>query len=571
MCVNPLNSTYKNFLTTPAVGVPVIAEQEQKQPAAVRVGDIPSNRKNSTAAENDEKRHSNKKLFGIIGISVGSALLLTVIGLFTLSKGFSGNIARKLRKISDSARKAIYDLSTQSQELTESQKIKLRIHKGVQHFADAMQASSNISAVKDSAMLKLMQTLHLQKAVNVINQFFKNKLILKTKNVAYNEAEYATIEFCNYLEKLAKLKNNPELAQKAKQIMADYTANFSTANHVKRSQQAWQSMQGLHSEVYNRLFKQKKGFLKNLKQFRSYVTTDIIAPERGIAENNITKAKAAISNNLTDVNLAIKEAFNNLKISINPRNDNAVDIVKKINKLLDESKNLKGQTEAGQREALFKNIKDYLNQLSKIARQDIKNPDDYKLAIQRIDKFYEIIKPDFYKKGLAQEAITDVKFMFEGGALSKEYKLAHKYMKNMNTKLNNAIYQEMNVYEKMAELAVGSAPSDIIGILAPTALGVGMVVKADNKDERISKTLTQGVPILGGVGVTYYGTVRGYTGAKNLILGLGSGWLLSIIGTQADELVKKYRNEQHKLKAAFESWTKLQKTQESNNNPQNLV
>ena len=92
-----------------------------------------------------------------------------------------------------------------------------------------------------------------------------------------------------------------------------------------------------------------------------------------------------------------------------------------------------------------------------------------------------------------------------------------------------------------------------------------------NKDERISKTLTQGVPILGGVGVTYYGTVRGYTGAKNLILGLGSGWLLSIIGTQADELVKKYRNEQHKLKAAFESWTKLQKTQESNNNPQNLV
>ena len=73
------------------------------------------------------------------------------------------------------------------------------------------------------------------------------------------------------------------------------------------------------------------------------------------------------------------------------------------------------------------------------------------------------------------------------------------------------------------------------------------------------------MPILGGVGVTYYGTVRGYTGAKNLVLGLGSGWILNIIGTKVDEYVKKYRGEQKKLKSAFESWTKLQKTQNSQN------
>ena len=69
---------------------------------------------------------------------------------------------------------------------------------------------------------------------------------------------------------------------------------------------------------------------------------------------------------------------------------------------------------------------------------------------------------------------------------------------------------------------------------------------------RISKTLTQGIPILGGVATTYYGTTRGFTGAKNLILGLVTGWLLNVIGTKTDELVKKYRFEQHKLKAAFE-------------------
>ena len=150
MNINSINNTYKNFLDTLNAAKQPYVTPQQSMPAAVNIGSI-----NPNVQNNHEK--SNKKLFGIIGISVGSALLLTVIGLFTLSKGFSGNIARKLRKISDSAKKAIYDLSTQSQELTESQKVKLRLHKGVQHFADAMQASSNISAVKDSAMLKLLK------------------------------------------------------------------------------------------------------------------------------------------------------------------------------------------------------------------------------------------------------------------------------------------------------------------------------------------------------------------------------------------------------------------------------
>ncbi len=564
MTIDSINNTYKNFLNTLGGLKPYSTQPQSSIPAAaVNVGSVDSVQ--TTSNSQNKQGHSRKKIFGIIGVSVGSALLLTVIGLFTLSKGFSGNIARKLKKVSDSAKKAIYDLSTQSQDLTGSQKAKLRLHKGVQHFADVMQASSNISAVKDSAMLKVLKKLKLEPVVNSIDKFFKNKLILKTKNVAYNEAEYATIEFCSYLEQLAKQKNAPELAQKAKQIMADYSAKFSAPKHIKRSQEAWESMTGLHDEVYNKLFKQKGGFFKNLKQLRSYVTTDIIAPRRGVIDKEIRQAKAGISNNMTDVNEAIKDAFNDLKISINPKNNNAVDIVKKINKLLEEGKSLKGAKEAQSRTILFAQIKSSLDELSKIVKNDIKNPEDLKLAQQRITKFYDIIKPDFYKKGLAQEAITDVKKMFEQGVNSKEYKLAHKYMKNMNTKLNNAIYQEMNVYEKMAELAVGSAPSDIVGILAPTALGVGMVVNADTKDERISKTLTQGVPILGGVGVTYYGTVRGYTGAKNLLLGLGSGWILNIIGTKVDEYVKKYRGEQKKLKSAFESWTKLQKSQNTQN------
>lgn len=562
MSLNSVNNTFKNFISTSGTITPMTAPKADI--AAVRVGDVSLEKDTVQIKEEKTNKNHRKKMLGLLAFSIGSALLLITIGVFTLSKGFSGNIARRLSKISDRAKKAIYELNTQSQNLTDKQKMKLRLHKGVQHVADALQATSNISAVKDSAMLQLMKKLHMEPVANAINKFFRNKLVPKTKNAAYNQAEIASIEFCNYLEKLAKQKGSPELAQKAKQIMADYSAKFSAQNHIKRAEEAWESMDGLHEKVYSSLFKPEGGFFKNLKQFRSYLTADLIAERRNIVMGDLYKAKANISNNLTDVNEAIKQALNEVKISVDSQNTKAVDIVKNINNLINESKLLQGKTEKTAREAVFSKVKANLDDLLAIAKNDLQDKNDYNLAKKRIEKLTELLKPESYKKGLAQEAITDIKNMFPDGKNSVEYKQALKYMENMNAKLNNAIAQENNTYEKLAELAVGSAPSDVFGILWPTALGVGLVVGADNKEEKISKTLTQGLPILGGVGVTYYGTVRGFTGFKNLALGLGSGWVLNIIGTKIDELVKKYRGEQKKLKAAFDSMAKLQKTQNHN-------
>ena len=136
-------------------------------------------------------------------------------------------------------------------------------------------------------------------------------------------------------------------------------------------------------------------------------------------------------------------------------------------------------------------------------------------------------------------------------------------MEKMNKNMNKAISSENQVYEKLAELRVGSAPTDVVGILGPAALAALVVANSKDRDERISRTLTGGVPIIGGIGMSYYGTLRGWTGAKNLILGLVTGWVLNIIGEQTDSYVKNYRVEQQKLKTAFESWTKLQKKQDT--------
>ena len=508
---------------------------------------------------------SRKKLFGIIGISAGSLLLLTVIGLFTLSKGFSGSVARFLKKISESAKKKIYDITAESKNLTVFQKAQLSLNKTVQNMADTLQATSNITALKDSFIQHWINKLKIPKVVDKINSFFKS-ITLKTKNNAYQSAEYSVVDFCNYVKKIAS--SHPDsiyaskLEEKANKILDLYMQNFSSTKHIKRVNDFWDSTRGLDKEVYNTLFKPEGGVFKNLKRFNSYITADIISSKRESFIKPVLYCKRQISNSLMDVSSEIKKALLDLKITVNPRDNYSIKSVKEISDILESNKSLSGVDEHVLRINLFNELKDKLSSLEKFASLHSKTKEQQIAVKKRVDIFKKLLETESYKKGLAQEAITDIKKMFEksGGRNSVEYKEALKLANSMNKKINTAIEIENNIYEKLAELHVGSALTDILGILVPTAIGTLFVINSDDKQERISNTLTKGIPILGGVGVSYYGTTRGFTGVKNLVLSLITGYLLNMLGDKTDKFVKSHRKEQEKLRKAFEAFTKMQKT-----------
>lgn len=548
MTVNFSNSPYKDLYKL--AGTPQFPVNSQPLPAhkteiaSLKIGDVENNGNNKDSS-------SKKKIFGIIGASVGSVALLTLIGLFTLSKGFSGNFAKKIADVSDKFKNSIYDLTAESKKLTVSQKLKLQFAKVMQPVTDTLQASSNVSAVKDSFVNHWLKKLKMDPAIDKINKFFKN-IVLKTKNNSYNEAEIAMVDFCNQLRKT----NNPELIRRADAIERLYAQKFSTAAHVNRSEKAWDKMKNLHQEVYDTLFKDN-GLFKNLKKYRSYITTDKIEADRNIVQNELKTAKTYISNSIDDVYNSMKKSLYDVKVTVNPQNKAAVEIVKSLSdnvekyKTLDKS--LNGAAEKLEREKIISEIKKLLNNLSDISKKDSSSSAKINNTQEKIKLMLDSMNIDFSKKGIAQEAMSLI------DKKSPEYKLAKEYLAKMNSKLNLAIENEMNSYEKLAELRVGSAPTDILGILGPSAIGTLMVVNSKDKNERISKTLTQGIPILGSIGVAYYGTTRGWTGAKNLILGLLTGWVLNVIGGKTDEAYKKYAEKQNVLKTAFESFTKLQK------------
>ena len=562
MTINISNNPYKNFLKMPGqYGFGDYSAQNNavslpQQVASVKVSDV------QTQNESEKKSSSgNKKIFGIIGISVGSVALLSLIGLFTLSKGFSGRFAYKLEKLSKDLKKKIYELSADTKELTASQKLKLRFSKAMQPVADAMQASSNITSIKDSWINHWLKKMNLEPAIKKMNNVFKGIVTKNTKN-AYIKAETSNLEFCSYLEELAaaaeKSGNHAQkiqLQNYAKELRELFKNKFTSAEHFERTNKTYNDMNGLDKAVYDKLFADN-GLFKNLKKYKTYITADLIEKDRRLLAETLIASKTKLSNNVNDNYNNIKRILNDIKININPKDENAVDVIKNLSKTLEDYKTASGPAEKEIREKLYNAFKSDMNKLSEIFARDKQYASNLNDVKNKIAEFYTAIDPQVAKKGIAQEAITVIKDLY--GKNSPQYLQAKKYMNDLNKNLNTAIASELNAYEKLAELQVGSLPADIIGILGPTALGTLMVVSADGKEERISKTLTQGIPILGGVATSYYGNTRGWTGAKNLFLGFAIGYLLNIIGTQTDGLYKNYAEKQNTLKSAFESWTKLQ-------------
>ena len=416
------NGPYKSFYTFVDKKPEIQPKTEMfESVATVSVGDV---------AEDKTNKSNRKKLFGIIGISVGSGLLLTLITLLTLSKGSSGHLSKKFAQLSNRIKSTIKELSVETEKLTLSQKLKLRFIKAIQPITEVLQASSNFTAIKDSVSHKILKKFRMETMVVKINNFFKNNIVLKTKNEAYQKAELSVLEFCKFLNQVATENKNPQFKKNADKLLDMYSKAFSTKVHFCRSEQAWQSMQGLDVKVYNKLFKQKGGFFRNLKQLKSYVTFDKIADDRKVLVRELFDAKSAISNDVDDVYALIKQSFNDLKLDINPQNEKAVEIVKDITRLFKNAKNLSGKDEISLRHSLTSKVVNLLLELRAVT-ESYGNDMRTKLVVaNKIENMFERLSDKAMKKGLAQETITMLK------ANPQQYAQAKKLMEKMNLKLS---------------------------------------------------------------------------------------------------------------------------------------
>ena len=113
----------------------------------------------------------------------------------------------------------------------------------------------------------------------------------------------------------------------------------------------------------------------------------------------------------------------------------------------------------------------------------------------------------------------------------KSSQRAQKAFKNAFTK------EQTDLFEKLRDINYGAAPNDVLSIFETVGLLGLYTAQADTKEERVSVSLTTGIPLLASLGTTIVATSKMVSGAKALVLGLATGAVANRIGKFVD---KKY-------------------------------
>lgn len=137
--------------------------------------------------------------------------------------------------------------------------------------------------------------------------------------------------------------------------------------------------------------------------------------------------------------------------------------------------------------------------------------------------------------GKTQEGAYQEMIKLLAPKLSKEEKqVFEESVKKTEKLLRKANTTEcIEYFDKKRDLMLGSAPTDVVTALASLiASGIAIGV-ADNKEDRISRTISGALPVFAGLGVSTALTALLFSGGKGMALGTGSGMVLSALGSAA--------------------------------------
>ena len=112
-----------------------------------------------------------------------------------------------------------------------------------------------------------------------------------------------------------------------------------------------------------------------------------------------------------------------------------------------------------------------------------------------------------------------------------------KLFKSVENRMKKANFTEcVEYFDKKRDLVLGGAPTDIVTALGGIALSGVAISTADNKDERISRLITSGLPVIAGLGTSLALTGMLFSGIKGLAIGGLTGLGFNFVGEKADDI-----------------------------------
>lgn len=505
--------------------------------------------------EKQEKK-SNK-----LGVKIATIGLTAGFGVFLLMKGLPKSSYKKVNDAFKKLEDKIYVLSSNT-NLSKIQTAYLYSLKGAKKVLSSSKALFNIGPLKDVAVRSGMNKVPLLHSFdNWITGLFEKIAVTTCKNSYVKTMGNFDDLFMHYSDlNKSILGDHPnrivtsgdktqtaiewvkELNAKTVNVQENYHSDFLAKGLRTRLDFVDDGLKNIFQDVLNRTFKHLDKFAVDKKTYTTFMSEELAAPTKIKLVKMVEELRGKITNDISDNYTATKKILSSIDDLVNPADKNSRDIMRNISKHLDEYKNLSGKGENSRRDAVVSSITEEISKLQNTVKEDKNYSKIQAQFADCVQGLNEVLQNR--KKGELQEILTIYKKLLPESEYQKIKALTYKTIKSFD----NSIDMETDrLFDKRRDFKIGSAPMDALSVLTSLGIVGWGLTKADSKQERISVSLKYGIPVVGAVATSLYCTARLVAGGKALILGLLSGMLINKVGVGADNVIKKYNNQELKL------------------------
>ena len=510
----------------------------------------------------EARKTNNAKL---IGLSIAGAVVLTAAGIFFVLKGGPRGISKGFKKLQNYLEYKVQQSKLNNMSDTPLNRFYVYMIGKLDKFQHRSEAINNYTSLKDSAFKKIM---YLSKPSRYLHQV-TTRLFEKIGRQAVVNAYKKSEKSFNLARDMAAGTSMKAFSRKAGEIVE--------INGVKKTRIQWLEhllkMDDDLAKSYEKYFgaeprssrylrikksaKELEEHFKDLKTFwsadlvRSFMAEDAIGAEKTAIQKLVRGHRKDISYSLKDFHIDTDKMIIQMTHSIS-HND-----IDKINKL----RNI--------RQSIYQYLKSGTND-GKIRKEILSGADDFRAEIAKAIK-------DMDKEVATNllENITELRGMvvnFKSGKVEEmldiykkllpesDYKTVEKFYREGVKNLDKSIKIETDDFiSKVRDLALGSAPTDVLTILGGLGTLGYYLGKSKDSDERVSISLKYGFPAIAGLGVSLYGNAKLYAGTKAMALGIGSSIIIGKIGNFLDKKLKEYQQSKRGLPPNTETLAKTKK------------
>ena len=490
--------------------------------------------------ENARKTHNIRN----IGLSIAGATLLTALGLVFLLKGGPKGLTKGFEKLRN-----YYERKLQKSKLagvTSNPKYEYILGK-INSIMGKIEIGNNLTTIKDYAFKRLMyggkrNWKYTRKIHNGITKFFE-KIGIKTvvKSYKNTSARFDKLQGLNdsILHRFASssdltrpitingvTKTKAQWIEVAKSAGADilsiYKGNFSETKRTAR----YLKIKKFTKDLERTFDAQGPFWFLSKDTFKSFVAESKMLPKKLQMQQQIKGYRKSISHSTADLYHEADGRIIKIASALGVKDTEAL---QKLNKVRENFKKV------AQNQNFVMDL-DMIKDLDDLSVAVLKSADprsaNYKSLLSNLSE----LKSSYvdYKQGKFEDILSVYKELLPQSEFEEVQKLYSKTVKSLDKSIT---IESEDFINKSRDLAMGSAPTDILTVLGSFGTLAYYLGKSDNNQEKATISLKYGIPALAAVATSLYANARLFAGTKSFAFAALSGLVVGKIGDVVNNLM----------------------------------